>query len=316
MKDFITLVQGSGGKEMGELIKSYGFDKGKWKNTDDDSATYDLGDKKLIFTSDSFIVDPVFFPGGDIGHIAFCGTVNDLAVMGATPIGLSLALIIEEGFPKDDLIKILTSIKELSKKTGIPIVTGDTKVMQKGMLDKITINTSGVGLADTILDKKPVPGDKIILSGGLGEHAVALLSKRCDYSTDTISDSKPIVDEIKSIRELIKIAKDPTRGGLAATLNEICEKNKSGMRIIEDTIPVKEEVQNVCNMLGINLYELACEGRFVCIAETKNAKAITELLPDAVVIGEITEGNKVIVKTELGERVLPMPTGRIVPRIC
>jgi len=316
MKDYISLVQGAGGKEMGELIKSFGFKSGEWKHTDDDSATYRLGKKHLVFTSDSFIVDPIFFPGGDIGHIAFCGTINDLAVMGAAPLGISLSLIIEEGFPAKDLKKIIGTMKGLSESTGIPIVTGDTKVMGKGSLDKITINTAGIGIADKIIDEKLKPGDKIILSGGLGEHAVALLSKRFDYKTDIISDTKPIVDEIDSIRDLIKIAKDPTRGGIASALNEICSKNSIGMRLDENSIPAKEEVRSVCEMLGINLYELACEGRFVCVCDTRHSKEILNKLKEASVIGEITEGDKVIIKTELGERILPTPTGRIVPRIC
>jgi len=239
-----------------------------------------------------------------------------LAVMGARPLGLSLSLIIEEGFPIDYLNKIIKSIKGLSESTGFPIVTGDTKVMQKGMIDKITINTAGVGLAENILDRKISAGDKIILSGGLGEHAVALLSKRFDYTTGIVSDSKPLFEDIDSIRDLIKQAKDPTRGGLASALNEICQRNGVGMRLDESSILVKDEVCSVCEMLGLDMYELACEGRFVCVCDKKHASAIIKGLPSAAVIGEITDGDKVIIKTELGERVLPMPSGRIVPRIC
>jgi hydrogenase expression/formation protein HypE len=323
-KEFITLEMGSGGKEMQELIKSLNIsNRGNWKNYYDDAATLDINDKeKLVFTTDSFIVDPIFFSGGNIGKIAACGTINDLSVMGATPSGLSLALIIEEGFLIEDLKAIIASINEVSKETNIPIVTGDTKIMPKGKLDRIVINTSGVGIvkSEDLLDKKIEFGDKIIISGGIGEHAVALLSKRFDYETDLITDSKPINKEIDSVKHLIKKAKDPTRGGIASILNEIADKNKIGMLLYEEKIPIKDEVKKVSEMLGINPYELACEGRFVCFASQENAKEVEDKLkmfnPKASIIGEITEGNIVIIQTFLGKRILQTPSGNIVPRIC
>jgi hydrogenase expression/formation protein HypE len=323
-KEIICLSHGSGGKEMQDLIDSFNFNnRGKWKNCDNDSATASIDEnRKIVFTSDSFIVDPIFFPGGNIGHLAFCGTVNDLAVMGAKPIGLSLSLVIEEGFLKKDLKKIIESINILSKEYDVPIVTGDTKVMEKGKVDKLIINTSGVGIIENkdLLTKKMEVGDKIIISGGLGEHAIALLSKRFDYETDIKTDSKPLLKEIDSVKDLIKIAKDPTRGGIAAILNELCEKKNLGMILDEEKIPIKKEVKSVTEMLGINLYELACEGRFVCIASKENAKKVEEKLQKfnkhAKIIGEIIDDNKVIVQTILGKRILPVPTGRIVPRIC
>lgn len=323
-KDFIFLAQGSGGKEMNDLIKSFNFtNRGKWNNYDVDSSTLDIGDGKLlVFTTDSYTVDPIFFPGGDIGHIAACGTINDLSVMGATPLGLSLGLVIEEGFSAEELSRIMMSINKVSVDTNVPIATGDTKVMQREKLDKILINTSGIGIVneEDLLTKKPVAGDKIILSGGLGEHAVALLSKRFDYETTIISDSKPVTKEIISVRNMIKIAKDPTRGGIAAILNDLCEKYKVGMLLNEDHMPAKEEVKKVVEILGINLYELACEGRFVCIASPKNAGDVIKKLKEfnmlASIIGEITDGDKVIIQTFLGKKILPMPTGNIVPRIC
>jgi hydrogenase expression/formation protein HypE len=323
-KDIITLEDGSGGKEMDDLIAQFGLTyRAGWNNTDNDAATCDLGEgRHLVFTTDSFIVDPIFFPGGDIGHLAFCGTVNDLCVMGATPIGISLSLVIEEGFSLADLEKIMTSIKNLSEHYQIPIVTGDTKVMDKGKLDKIIINTAGIGLCDekTLLTKKIIPGDKVILSGGLGEHTTALLSQRFDYETTIRTDSKPLVEEMHAIKDLIKIAKDPTRGGIAAALNDICEKNKVGMIIDEEKIPAKQEVRKVTEMLGISLYELACEGRLVCIADEKQASEtlvrLQKFNSDAAIIGEITNDTKVVLQTMLGKRILAKPTGRIVPRIC
>jgi hydrogenase expression/formation protein HypE len=334
-KEFVTLSQGSGGSEMQELIKRFAFssiaEKKGWKNCDSDSATLDLGDgKSIVFTTDSFIVDPISFPGGDIGHIAMCGTINDLSVMGARPLGISLGVVMEEGFPIEELDRIISSIDKVSKSTGIPVVTGDTKVMQKGKLDRILINTSGVGIVDNdILRARNISiGDKIIISGGLGEHAVALLSKRFDYTTDIISDSKPVIEEMDAIRDMVKIAKDPTRGGIASILNELCEKHNVSMLLYEEKVPAKAEVRKVVEMLGINLYELACEGRIVCIVSPKNASIVEEKLKsfnrDAAIIGEITQGNldgnteknKVIIQTFLGKRILPMPTGTIVPRIC
>jgi len=249
MKDLITLAHGAGGKEMDELIRSLNIkNRGNWKNYDDDSATLDQENNKLVFTTDSFIIDPIFFPGGNIGHIAFSGTVNDLLMMGANPLGISLSLILEEGFPISDLKKILISLNHLSEKTNIPIVTGDTKVMPKGKVDKIIINTSGIGTTETLLNKKAELGDKVIISGGLGEHAIALLSKRFDYETSIKTDSKPLVDEINSIKSLIKFAKDPTRGGIASTLNEVVNKHHVGILLDEESIPAKPEVRKVCDL--------------------------------------------------------------------
>jgi hydrogenase expression/formation protein HypE len=322
--DVITLAQGSGGKEMVDLINSFSFsNRGNWDNYDNDAATIDIGhDQKLIFTTDSFIVNPLFFPGGDIGHIAMCGTINDLAVLGAKPLGLSIGLVLEEGFSNNDLKKIISSIDKVSRETNIPVVTGDTKVMERGKIDKIIINTSGVGIVKKtdVLTRKISAGDKIILSGGLGEHAVALLSKRYDYETNIISDSKPIIQEIQSVQDFIKIAKDPTRGGIASALNEISQRHKIGMMLYEDLIPAKPGVKKVTEILGINLYELACEGRFICIVAKEYAKKVEKKLkqfnPDAAICGEITNGDTVLIQSELGKRILSIPTGRIVPRIC
>jgi hydrogenase expression/formation protein HypE len=309
---------------MVELINSYSFsNRGRWENYDNDAATIDIGHgQKLVFTTDSFIVNPIFFPGGDIGHIAMCGTINDLAVLGAKPLGLSLGLVLEEGFSKKDLKKIISSIDKISRETKIPVVTGDTKVMERGKIDKIVINTSAVGIVKktNVLTRRITPGDKIIISGGLGEHAVALLSKRYDYETSIISDSKPIIQEIQSVQKYIKIAKDPTRGGIAATLNEISQRYTIGMMLYEDKIPAKPGVKKVTEILGINLYELACEGRFISIVAKEYARKVEKKLkqfnPDASICGEIIKGDKVLIQSELGKRILPIPTGRIVPRIC
>ncbi len=324
MKERIGLSQGSGGKEMAELIGEFKFkNRGDWKNTSDDASTYDLGDGRLlVFSTDSYTIDPIFFPNADIGHLAVSGTINDLVVMGADPIGLSLSFVIEEGLEVKDLECIVGSIRRLCEEIDVPIATGDTKVMGKGKLDKIIINTSGVGIVEKgrLLDKKPMIGDKIILSGGLAEHAVALLSKRFDYTTDIVSDSKPLIDELRKVRDMIKVAKDPTRGGISASLNEICERYGICITVNDKDVPVKQAVESVCNMLGLNVYDLACEGRFVCVTSCAHAETVLMILrkfnKDAAIIGEVCEGDKVIVQTELGRRILPPPTGEIVPRIC
>lgn len=322
----VSISEGSGGEEMQSLISSFRNligNTGNWTNSDDDSAVLDIGDGRLlVFTTDSFVVSPIFFPGGNIADVAFCGTCNDIAVMGAKPLGISMGLVLEEGFPKKDLDRIMKSFGELSKSTGVPIVTGDTKVMEAGKVDKIIINTSGVGIIERkkLLDKKIESGDKVIMSGGIGEHAVALLSKRFDYETDIITDSKPLIEELSEIKSLIKVAKDCTRGGLSASLNELSQKNNLSVEVIEDDIPIKSEVKNVSEMLGINTLELACEGRFVCVTKAENAEKVVEILKKynsmASIIGEFKEGEKVMLKTAFGKRVMHNPVGRIVPRIC
>jgi len=307
--DLVRLSEGAGGREMNSLIKKIRerFPKSNWKSTEDDSAHIQVNGK-LFFTSDSYVVTPIFFPGGDIGKIAFCGTVNDLAVMGAKPLGLSLSLIIEEGLPKEDLFKIIDSIAKLSKETGVPIVTGDTKVMEKGAVDKIIINTSGVGITDNPLTKEIKEGDKIIVSGSIGDHGAALLAKRFDIESCIITDSKPLWDEISKIAHLIKRAKDITRGGLAAVLNELCP-----CELDEKLIPIKREVKSLTEFLGLDPFSLACEGRFVCV--TNQPDKVLELLPDAKIIGEVTKKD-VVLNTGFGKRLLPVPSGNIVPRIC
>ncbi len=325
-KQTISLNMGNGGQEMQELLNKFlpNFHRGNWQNCQNDGATLELQNKEnLVFTTDSFVVDPIEFPGGNIGDLAFCGTVNDLVVMGAEPLGLSCALILEAGFPNETLTKIITTIQNLSKKYNIPIVTGDTKVLPKGAVDKIIINTSGIGITKQVLDKPLQTGDKIIISGGIGEHGIALLSKRFDFQTDIISDSKPLVKEMHEIKDLIKIAKDPTRGGLSACLNEIAQTNKIEMLLQEDNIPMQKSVKTAGELLGIDILELACEGRAVIVTPEKNADKVVQILqkhnPLASIVGEIKSAHdkgKVLLKTRLGTRILTMPSGQIVPRIC
>ncbi|RMF06137.1 hydrogenase expression/formation protein HypE [Candidatus Woesearchaeota archaeon] len=328
--DAVSLSEGGGGKEMQDLIQQIRNllpKTGEWSNTGDDSAALKIEGKsgKLCFTSDSYVVTPLFFPGGNIGKIAFCGTVNDLAVMGAKPLGISLSLIIEEGFPKKDLFLIVKTIADLSEKTGIPVVTGDTKVMEKGNIDGLAINTAGVGVTDRILDEALKEGDRIIVSGSIGKHGAALLAARFGIKSDILTDSRPLLKEIESVRGWILQAKDVTRGGLAAVLNEVAEKN--GVRIVvdEERIPVDAGTSALSRMLGIEPYVLACEGTFVCFSRREHSERVVAALrkfnSEAAVIGEVAgKGDqsvgRVFMKTRIGTRVLPNPSGRIVPRIC
>jgi len=277
---------------------------------------------KLVFTTDAFIVDPIFFPGGDIGKIAICGTINDLAVMGAKPLGISLSLVIEEGFDMGDLKKIISSIHSISKKTGVPVVTGDTKVTEKGKIDKIEITTSGIGLAQCIIPNGGAKvGDVIIVSGDLGEHGVALLSKRFNYKTKIKSDCQPLLREIESVHKYLHAAKDPTRGGLAAVINEIADKSKVKIIFGEKSLPYKKEAKALSGLLGIDYFSFPSEGRFTAMTARKDAEKVVKILrkfnKDAKIIGRVEKGRGVYLETGIGSmRKIEVPRGKLIPRIC
>ena len=339
----ITLDDGGGGLKSSEIVRDIRqvlrF-TGQWNNCQDDAALFNLGNgKKLVFTTDAFIVSPLFFAGGDIGKIAICGTINDLAVMGAKPIGISLSIVMEEGFSKKDFEKILKSINKISRQTGVPIVTGDTKVTEKGKIDKIEITTAGVGLVkneDVIKNNGIKNGDYIIASGDLGEHAITLLATRFNYRTKIKSDCQPLVEELEKTKKYLNACKDPTRGGLAANLVEMAEK--SGVQIIlnEENLPYKKETKAVSELLGIDIFSLASEGRFIASVSPKNIDKVLKILQkfnkEAKIIGrawrisgQINQTQKVknkkevgvFLKTELGSlRKIEMPKGKLIPRIC
>ncbi len=323
--EIIELHHGSGGYDSWKLLKEVRgilkF-KGKWQNCEDDAAIFNLGKKKLVFTTDAFIVDPIFFPGGDIGKIAMSGTINDLAVMGAKPLGISLAIVIEEGFPKKNLIKIIKTIDKVSRESGVPIVTGDTKVNERGKIDKIEITTAGIGIAEEIISNNGArPGDVIIASGDLGEHTVALLSKRFNYQTKIKSDSKPLNIEISKTKKYLNACKDPTRGGLAANLVEIAEKSRIKVVLNEESLPYKKETFALSELLGIDIFSFASEGRFIASVSDKNTDKVLKILKqfnnEAKIIGKAMEGNGVYLKTRFGGlRPIEMPRGKLIPRIC
>lgn len=319
----VSLSHGGGGEDMQELIGRFRKilkKRGEWENLDNDSATLAFEDTNLVFTTDSFVVSPIFFPGGNIGDLSVIGTINDLAVMGAEPLGVSLSLIIEEGFEMGGLEKIMESVEMVSEQAKVPVVTGDTKVMEKGKVDGIVINTAGVGSAKKLLDGKVEPGDKIIVTGSIADHGVALLSRRFDFETGLLSDSKPVLEEMRAIRGLAKQAKDPTRGGLAAALNEFAEKGGVGIEIQEKKIPLKREVLKFTELLGLDPYEIGCEGRIVAVVGENNADEVLGKLkkfnPEAEIIGEVVEGKGVVLQTKIGKRVLHNPKGKLIPRIC
>jgi len=330
----ILLSHGSGGTLTHSLIdslfiKELGNAILKEKN---DSAIFKIAGKKIAFTTDSYVVDPIFFPGGDIGSLAVHGTVNDLSVCGAKPLFISLGIIIEEGLDKKVLERIVTSIKLAAKRAGARIVTGDTKVVEKGSCDKIFINTSGVG--EVYYPGLSIAGiragDSVILSGPIGEHAISVLSKRegISFSSKVKSDSAPLNDLIARVLKIsgkVIFMRDPTRGGVATTLNEMVTRGKFGIAIDEFKLPVTRAVRSACELLGFDPLYLACEGRVIIVArkddEYKILKAMRRdpLGKQACLIGRVTADyrGKVYLNTiSGGKRIVSMLSGEQLPRIC
>ncbi|MDP8299428.1 MAG: hydrogenase expression/formation protein HypE [Candidatus Tantalella remota] len=331
----ITIAHGSGGRVTHDLVKDvfYScFDNDILRKAED-SAVLDIPQDRVAFTTDSFVVKPAFFPGGDIGKLAVCGTVNDLAVSGAVPRYITCGFIIEEGLPLKDLKKIVKSMGEWAEKAGVKIVAGDTKVVEKGEADGIFINTSGVGVFEKDIElgvEKIAPGDKILLSGTIGDHGIAVLSRRkgLDFETSMRSDCAPLNDMLQDVLSSVtgvKFMRDPTRGGLATTLNEITEDGTSGILINEKDIPVAEEVEGACQLLGLDPLCIANEGKAIVIVappdedEALAAMRRSEYGKDAALIGKVTGDNtgKVLLETALGvTRIVDMMTAENLPRIC
>ncbi len=299
----------------------------------EDQATLELGGLRLAFTTDSFVVKPLFFPGGDIGSLAVHGTVNDLAMGGARPIALSVAMILEEGFPVSQLQRIAQSIGAAARTCGIPVVTGDTKVVEKGSGDGIFINTSGIGIVAANLHlsaSNAEPGDVVILSGSLGDHGIAILAQREGLALDTAieSDSAPLhtlVQAILNITTEIRCMRDPTRGGLASTLNEIAGQSRVGITVEETKVPIREGVRGVCEILGLDPLYVANEGKLVAIVPPQHADNVLAAMRahplgrDAAIIGTVTadQPGRVLQRTAFGtRRVVSMLAGDQLPRIC
>lgn len=333
--DVITLGHGSGGLLTHKLLQSGVFDilKNELLDQQHDGASFTLNGP-VAFSSDSYVITPAFFPGGNIGELAINGTVNDLSMCGAIPKYLSLAFIIEEGLTMEEFWKILVSIKEASQKANIKIVTGDTKVVEKGKGDKIFINTSGIGAIHpkaNIHHKNIEPGDKIILSGNMATHGIAIMSVRkgLEFETSIESDTACLNHTIEKLLDQfgtgIKFLRDPTRGGIASVLNEVAELTSLGFELDQQNIPVDEQVDGACEMLGLDPLYVANEGLFIAVVKKDIADAfIASLRNDengvnAAIIGEATNEHpgKVLMKSRIGgRRVVNYLTGEQLPRIC
>lgn len=333
--DRIGLDHGSGGEASHELVETVFLSRldNAFLRTLDDSAVVEFPGCKLAFTTDSYVVDPIFFPGGDIGSLSVHGTVNDLSMQGANPLYLTLGLIIEEGFLMNDLRRIIDSVAEASNEAKISIVAGDTKVVPKGNIDKLFINTSGIGLIPEGVDVgagNARPGDKVIINGSIGDHGMAILSKRegLEFKSSLSSDSAPLnalTADILALCRSIHVLRDPTRGGVATALNEIAGQSRVGIRLFEEELPICRAVFGACEILGIDPLYVANEGKCLVIAPEKDAHDVVETMKKskygkgAKIIGEIVDENpgKVLLKTAVGgTRILSMLTGEQLPRIC
>ena len=334
-QETVTLAHGAGGSQTSELIEK--VFKAHFSNpefTGDDAAVLSLAPGKTAFSTDGFIVSPFEFPGGNIGKLSICGTVNDLACMGAKPKYLSCAFVIEEGFPLAKLEEIADSMAKTAAEAGVRIVAGDTKVAGKGQVDQIFITTSGIG--EIMEDARTSgafakPGDAIIVTGDVGRHGCTILLARNEFGIEASgvdSDCAPLwgtVEKIFGVTSGIHVIRDATRGGVGTVLYEIAEQSKVGIELDSKSVPVADEVRGVCGMLGLEPLYLACEGRLVIFVPEEHADSIVETLrqcpysKNAAVIGTVTAENqgKVVMTTEIGAKtLLPKPGGELLPRIC
>lgn len=340
MDTTVMLGHGSGGTMMKRIIDEVFFAAyaGEELLRGDDAAVLPAPapGERLAFSTDSFVVTPHFFPGGDIGRLAVCGTVNDVATSGAKPLYLSCGFILEEGFPIEDLKRICASMAEVAREAGVALVTGDTKVVNRGHGDGVYINTSGVGVLApgvTLGGAQCRPGDAVLVSGTLGDHGITIMGCRenLGFSADLQSDAAPLnhlIADVLAAAPHTRCFRDPTRGGLASTLNELAGQAGVDIVVEEDAIPVKPAVQGACDMLGYDVLQVANEGKMVCVVAAEEADAALEAMKaspygaDAAVIGTVTEaqperGSKVFLQTAFGgKRILDMLVGEQLPRIC
>jgi hydrogenase expression/formation protein HypE len=331
----IQLAHGAGGQLSNDLIETLFLPRFANKTLEamEDQAVLDFPGKRLSFSTDTFVVDPIFFPGGNIGELAINGTVNDVAMCGATPLYLSVAFILEEGFPMEALHQILISMEIAAKKAGVTIVTGDTKVVNKGSCDKIFINTTGIGILDHDLNISAGNlqlGDKIIVSGTLADHGMAVMTSRegLSFQSRVKSDTASLNGLILAMLDVsqnIHALRDPTRGGVATTLNEFARASNVGITLFEEKIPVKPDVRGACEILGIDPLYVANEGKLIAIVSDEATPKILDAMKDhplgtdAVIIGEVVSDHPgmVTMKTGLGaNRIVDMPIGEQLPRIC
>lgn len=334
MNDSILLAHGSGGRLSHELVERMflPYLANPALNKLDDSAVFEAAGR-LAFTTDSYVVNPIFFPGGDIGKLAVCGTVNDLAMNGAKPLYLSLSAIIEEGLRMSELERIVQSVKKTAEEAEVSIIAGDTKVVERGHADKLFVTTSGIGIVPPGVDisgANAKVGDKVLLSGTIGDHGIAIMTQRegLRFAVTLESDCAPLnrlVSQMLETSSRIRCLRDPTRGGLATTLNEFARQSKVGIVVREADIPVKEEVRAACELLGLDPLYVANEGKLVAVVDPADADGILIRMRqnaygrDAALIGEVTgqHPGKVVMKTRLGpSRIVDMLSGELLPRIC
>ena len=333
--DKILLDHGSGGKISNQMISDIMLPifNNPMLSKLNDGAVFTVSGNRLAFSTDTYTVDPVFFPGGNIGSLSINGTVNDIAMCGAVPLYLSAGLIIEEGFPFTDLREILEKMGQAARTAGVQVVTGDTKVVPKGSADKIFINTSGIGVIPdgvNISGDRARPGDKVLLSGAIADHGIAILTKRKGMSFDlpVESDTAPLnfmVERMLAACKDLHVLRDPTRGGVGISLNEIAFKSKVGIRIVENKIPIKPEIAGTCELLGLDPLYIANEGKLLAIVPSDKADKVLEAIKngpygkDAAMIGEVVPDHPGMVVLETligGSRIIDMLTGEQLPRIC
>ena len=331
----ILLAHGGGGTISHQLIKNMFVSQFKNKLLEplNDGAVFSIDGARCAFSTDSYVINPIFFPGGDIGKLAVNGTVNDLSMCGARPLYLSSAFILEEGLPMDDLWRVVLSMEMAAKGAGVQIVTGDTKVVDRGKGDKIFISTSGIGVIPDGIEISPLrakPGDKIIVSGTIADHGIAIMSVRegLEFETQIKSDCAPLnglVETMCAASREIHVLRDPTRGGVASALNEIAESAALGITIFENLIPVSEEVMGACEILGFDPLYVANEGKLLAFVAPSAADQVLTAMrshplgKNSVIIGEVVSDHPgtVIMKTRIGgSRVVDMLSGEQLPRIC
>ncbi len=332
----IQLSHGSGGKLTNDLISRLfitAFDNPQL-NRQDDNATLEINGQRLTFSTDSFVVDPIFFPGGDIGHLAVNGTVNDLCMTGACPLYLSCGFIIEEGLPLEDLQRVVASMQLAAAHAGVQIVTGDTKVVNKGKGDKLFINTAGIGIIEhdhEIGAEHLTPGDAVLISGSIANHGMAILSRReglafeSPIESDSLALNRLVADLLTKLGSDLHAMRDPTRGGVAAVLNEFAYSSKVGIRIDEQHLPIDSPVAGACELLGLDPLYVANEGKLIAVVDGDQADTALQVMrrhkygDKAAVIGHVHDRRPglVTLRTRIGaERIVDMPVGEQLPRIC
>jgi hydrogenase expression/formation protein HypE len=332
----VDLSHGSGGRAMAHLIADVFHDSfsNEWLARGNDQAAFDVGKGRMVMTTDGYVISPLFFPGGNIGSLAVHGTINDVAMAGAMPLYLSASFIIEEGFALADLKQIADAMGAAARQAGVPVVTGDTKVVERGKADGVFISTTGIGVVPDGLDlsaEKAKVGDRVLVSGTLGDHGIAVMSKRANmtFETDLLSDSAALHELVAAMVAAdsagIRVMRDPTRGGLAATLNELAQQSGVGFRINEDSIPVRPAVAAACELLGLDPLNVANEGKLVAIVAPEAAQSLLAAMRahplgrDAVDIGEVVADDHRFVQMTTsfgGGRIVDWLSGEQLPRIC